>query len=90
VLEHRSAKFAECDYKLPLKLQKAISDRGINQLYSHQAEAINTIFNGSSIVAATPTASGKSMTYIVPVLDALIKMPKSRAFFYLSYEGLGT
>ncbi|KAH8962094.1 hypothetical protein BDL97_05G084600 [Sphagnum fallax] len=88
VVAARSAKFAECDYKLPLKLQKAISDRGINQLYSHQAEAINTIFNGSSIVAATPTASGKSMTYIVPVLDALIKMPKSRAFFIFPMKAL--
>jgi DEAD/DEAH box helicase domain-containing protein len=54
----------QCNYKLPPKLQKKISDRGINQLYSHQAEAINTIFNGSSIVAATSTGSEKSMTGI--------------------------
>jgi ATP-dependent helicase YprA (DUF1998 family) len=52
----------QCNYKLPPKLQKKIIDRGINQLYSHQAEAINTIFNGSSIVPATPTGSEKSMT----------------------------
>lgn len=41
--------------------------RGIKKFYSHQAEAMDAVFNGSSIVAATPTASGKSMTYFIPV-----------------------
>lgn len=40
---------------------------GILRLYSHQAAAVNKVFSGSSIVAATPTASGKSMTYLIPV-----------------------
>jgi hypothetical protein len=41
--------------------------RGVTQLYSHQAEAISHVFGGSSLVAATPTASGKSLTYCIPV-----------------------
>jgi DEAD/DEAH box helicase domain-containing protein len=42
-------------------------NRGVKSLYTHQAAALRRVFNGSNIVAATPTASGKSMTYIIPV-----------------------
>lgn len=49
-----------------------ISIRGIKKFYSHQAEAMDAVFNGSSIVAATPTASGKSMTYFIPVCCSYI------------------
>lgn len=44
-----------------------IDDRGVKRFYTHQVKAMDLVFNGSSIVAATPTASGKSMTFIVPV-----------------------
>lgn len=51
-------------------------NRGVKRFYTHQAEAMDAVFNGSSIVAATPTASGKSMTYIVPVrcLDGVVSV----------------
>lgn len=51
----------------PLTRRVLPRGRGVTQLYSHQAEAISHVFGGSSLVAATPTASGKSLTYCIPV-----------------------
>ncbi|HSO09641.1 MAG TPA: DEAD/DEAH box helicase, partial [Desulfoprunum sp.] len=45
--------------------------RGIKRLYSHQAEAIGHLMAGNHVVVATPTASGKSMIFNLPVLDAI-------------------
>ena len=58
-------------------------NRGVKRFYTHQAEAMDAVFNGSSIVAATPTASGKSMTYIIPVrrLDGAVSDLKSLSLF---------
>lgn len=84
----RPAAYTNQDFKLPKKLQKALQERGVKKFYSHQAAAMDAVFNGSSIVAATPTASGKSMTYIIPVLDSLLKVPKSRALFIFPVKAL--
>ncbi|KAG0622636.1 hypothetical protein M758_3G112500 [Ceratodon purpureus] len=84
----RPAAYTDQDFKLPKKLQKALQGRGVEKFYTHQAEAMDAVFNGSSIVAATPTASGKSMTYIIPVLDSLMKVPKSRALFIFPVKAL--
>ena len=50
---------------------QALKARGIERLYSHQAEAITHLLAGKHIVVATPTASGKSMIFNLPVLDGI-------------------
>ena len=53
------------------QLKQMLSARGFDKLYSHQAEAITHILEGRDVVVVTPTASGKSLCYNLPVLDAL-------------------
>ncbi|KAJ2059441.1 ATP-dependent 3'-5' DNA helicase [Coemansia sp. S146] len=52
--------------------------RGIEQLYSHQAQAIDCIMQGHDIVVSTATASGKSVIYQLPILDLLLRDPQAR------------
>ncbi|KAJ2871808.1 ATP-dependent 3'-5' DNA helicase [Coemansia aciculifera] len=52
--------------------------RGIEQLYSHQAQAIDYIMQGHDIVVSTATASGKSVIYQLPILDLLLRDPQAR------------
>src|ERR1043166_8524896 len=51
--------------------------RGIERLYAHQAQAIAAATAGRHVVVATPTASGKSLCFHLPVLDALAKQPQA-------------
>lgn len=60
--------------------------RGVKRFYTHQVKAMDLVFNGSSIVAATPTASGKSMTYIVPVCLGL-ENPLPLSSVLITFQG---
>ena len=59
-------------------LAQALQTRGILELYIHQAEAANLLHQGKHVVLATSTASGKSLAYHLPVLDALLRDDVSR------------
>ena len=69
----------------PLKLKKqvkvALSRGGIEDLYSHQAETIEKIREGKDIVLCTTTASGKSLTYMVPIFEAVLENPEATALY---------
>ncbi|MBM3449813.1 MAG: DEAD/DEAH box helicase [Armatimonadetes bacterium] len=70
------------------KLREALRSRGIRRLYAHQADAIEAVAAGRSIVVATPTASGKSLCFHVPVLDAILKDPDARALYLFPTKAL--
>ena len=53
-------------------LRQALADRGIQRLYSHQAEAFQLIENEQNVVVVTPTASGKTLCYNLPVMNRLL------------------
>ena len=63
----QAAETAEID--LESRLDGALSDRGIDDLYRHQAAAIEAVRDGDNVVLATPTASGKSLAYTVPAFE---------------------
>ncbi len=54
-------------------LQAALAELGIKQLYSHQATALDALNAGKHILVATPTASGKTLIYNVPVIQSLLR-----------------
>jgi len=58
-------------------------------LYSHQAEALETVHAGRDVVVVTPTASGKTLCYTLPVLQAIADDPASRALFLFPTKALG-
>jgi DEAD/DEAH box helicase domain-containing protein len=56
-------------YEMDPDITAQLTDRGIDELYAHQADAIEAVRDGGNIVLATPTASGKSLAYTVPALE---------------------
>ncbi|MEH0022291.1 MAG: DEAD/DEAH box helicase [Desulfobacter sp.] len=65
-----------------------LEELGIRRLYTHQAEAIQQIQKGVHTVVATPTASGKSLIYNLPVIDALISDPLAHALYLFPLKAL--
>ena len=81
----RYAPWPDCvDPALPPTLQK----RGVERLYTHQAQAIEAAARGEDIVVVTPTASGKTMCYNLPVLSAILKDPNARALYLFPTKAL--
>ncbi|MCL4818411.1 MAG: DEAD/DEAH box helicase [Vicinamibacteria bacterium] len=70
------------------KLCEALRGRGIEQLYSHQAAAYETAREGRNLVVVTPTASGKTLCYNLPVLDRILKDPDARALYLFPTKAL--
>ena len=82
------ASFADIPQALHESLHRALNQRGIQQLYSHQVEAVNAALSGQHVVVATPTASGKSLCFHLPVLNALVEDPEATALFIYPTKAL--
>ncbi|MFW6149485.1 MAG: DEAD/DEAH box helicase, partial [Atribacterota bacterium] len=65
-----------------------LKKEGIGKLYSHQATALKAVNDGKNVVVVTPTASGKTLCYNLPVLDSIIKKPESRAIYLFPTKAL--
>jgi DEAD/DEAH box helicase domain-containing protein len=70
------------------RLKAGLAKLGIWQLYSHQAEAIEAAREKRNVVVVTPTASGKTLTYNLPVLQAILDDPESRALYIFPTKAL--
>jgi len=82
------AAFAPFPDGLDERLLAALAGRGATQLYTHQAEAFAHVAAGRDIVVTTPTASGKTLCYNLPVLDAVLKNPATRALYLFPTKAL--
>src|SRR6186997_1794634 len=89
VLPPREAVFAEFPGWLDPRIVSGLASRGIQRLYLHQAEAMEAVHAGDDVVIVTPTASGKSLCYTVPVLQSIVDDPASRALFLFPTKALG-
>jgi DEAD/DEAH box helicase domain-containing protein len=69
-------------------LSRALEARGIGELYAHQARAFDLAERGNSLVVATPTASGKSLCFHLPVLDAIARDEQARALYIYPTKAL--
>jgi DEAD/DEAH box helicase domain-containing protein len=70
------------------ELAQAYRIKGIEQLYSHQAEAVERVHSGENVVIVTPTASGKTLCYNLPVLNAVLENPDTRALYIFPTKAL--
>lgn len=88
VISKMSASFGET--KKPLKKQtlEALKSLNINHLFSHQAEGIDLVKKGKNLVVMTPTASGKSLIYNIPIIEELLKNPESKALYIFPLKSL--
>jgi DEAD/DEAH box helicase domain-containing protein len=84
----RVARFAVPAAPLPDSLVAALAARGITQLYAHQAAAINAARAGDHLGVVTATASGKTLCYQLPALEAILAEPASRALFLFPTKAL--
>ena len=71
-------------------LSEALRAAGIDSLYRHQADALDAARQGRHVVIATGTASGKSLAFGLPVLDAIARDRDTRALYVYPDQGAGT
>lgn len=69
-------------------LKVALEEHGIDRLFIHQKEALDAVLAGKDIVVATPTASGKTLCYNLPVFHTLLKEPKATALYLFPTKAL--
>src|SRR5712671_5718962 len=83
-----AAQYAPFPAALDARLTRALGTRGIDQLYTHQAAAIDHALGRRNVVVITPTASGKTLCYNAPVLNAILQDPSSRALYLFPTKAL--
>src|SRR5947209_17055059 len=88
VVPASEATFAPLPGDLNPKLVAALGRRGVERLYSHQAEAYEAVRRGRNLMVVTPTASGKTLCYNLPVLQRLLENPEKRALYLYPTKAL--
>ncbi len=83
----QDATFGKLEKPLPENIQTCLLKRNI-KLYSHQSEAINYARQGKNVVISTPTASGKTLAFNIPVFEALTKDKKATALYLYPTKAL--
>ncbi len=87
-LPGREASYADPSRPLAGPLARALASCGISRLYRHQAEAVDLAREGRNVLAVTPTASGKTLVFALPVLETLLAEPGSRALLLYPTKAL--
>lgn len=87
-IEEKEAQTVELPSRIHPQLRDALQKRGVNELYTHQKSAFEAIQEGNNIVAVTPTASGKTLCYNLPVLQAITENSESRALYIFPTKAL--
>jgi DEAD/DEAH box helicase domain-containing protein len=88
VLPQSRALWGESITRYPSALQKSLCTAGIKSLYRHQSQAIEKIRSGQNVIVATPTASGKSLIYNLPVLERFQADINSRSLYIFPLKAL--
>jgi DEAD/DEAH box helicase domain-containing protein len=70
------------------RLREVLQEQGAGKLYSHQAEAVGLVRERRDIVLVTPTASGKTLCYNLPVLQSILEEPETRALYMFPTKAL--
>ena len=84
----KEAQYAGFGDYLDPRLISACKSRGIQQLYTHQRSAMDALNDGKNIVVVTPTASGKTLCYNLPVLNEILKDNSTRALYLFPTKAL--
>ena len=87
-LPARQGRYAPFPSWVDPSIRHVLEEQGIESLYSHQADAVNLIREGHDVVLVTPTASGKTLCYNLPVLQRIIEEPETRALYIFPTKAL--
>ena len=88
VIPAREARYAPFPEGIDPRLPEALAKHGIHQLYTHQAACAKAAAQGKDYVVVTPTASGKTLCYNLPVLNAILRDPDARALYLFPTKAL--
>ena len=86
----RSANYSNFPESLLPEIKENLVSNGIRQLYSHQSEMFEFAIKGNNIVITTSTASGKTLSFLLPVLQEILKNPSTRAIFVYPTKALAS
>src|SRR5712691_3502751 len=84
----REGEYADIPEAVGPVVRRMLEARGIPRLYTHQAEAFLLCVEGKNVVVVTPTASGKTLCYNLPILAALAQNPEARALYLFPTKAL--
>ncbi len=87
-LPARPARYADYPAGIDPRLVAACRQRGIKRPYSHQALAVEAALRGENVIVVTPTSSGKTLCYNLPVLETLLGAPSARALYLFPTKAL--
>ncbi len=87
-IEAQPGSFADLPDDVPPALVQALAHKNIHRLYSHQEESYRLTGQGKHIVVITPTASGKTLSYNLPVLSEMMRNPDARALYLFPTKAL--
>ena len=90
IIPERTAVYAEFPQALRQELKAFLETRGIKQLYSHQAEMFERAMEGKNLVITTSTASGKTLSFLLPVMQKILEDPSARAIFIYPTKALAS
>ena len=90
VMPARPAKYADYPDDFDPALRAVLESRGVKRLYSHQRRALDLAQAGKDFVVITPTASGKTMCYNLPVLSEILRDNESRALYLFPTKALSS
>ena len=79
VIPAREGRYEEFPPEIDGRILAAVRDKGIQRLFAHQYQAYAEVRRGNNIVVVTPTASGTTLAYNLPVLQTLIEEPQAKA-----------
>lgn len=82
------ASYADFPSALAPSLRAGLESQGFHKLYTHQSLAVAAALRGEDVVTVTPTASGKSLTYILPIFQRKLENPSSRAILLFPTKAL--
>lgn len=87
-IEAKPAQTSPLPERVNEKLKKALEKRGVSELYIHQKEAFERVMDAEHVVTVTPTASGKTLCYNLPVLQSIVEDHTSRSLYLFPTKAL--
>ena len=90
VVPERKARYGDFPEDMDPRVKQTLHERGIDRPYIHQSRAIAAALSGKDFVVVTPTASGKTLCYNVPVLDSILKDESARALYLFPTKALSS
>ncbi len=84
----RDAQYAPLPAWVNGRLAQIYRAKGVDQLYTHQAQAVEQLHESKNVVVVTPTASGKTLCYNLPVLNAILESADTRALYLFPTKAL--